>query len=46
MMDGVDFVDGIDTEKNHLLGDVHSVHNVHSVHYMDKFNLLQPPNPG
>ena len=33
MMDGVDFVDGMDTEKTHLLGDVPSVHNVHSVHW-------------
>jgi hypothetical protein len=33
-MDGADFVDGMDTEKTHLLGDVHSVHNVHSVHYL------------
>ena len=38
MMDGVDFVDGMDTEKIHVRGCVHSVHNVHSVHYLDKSN--------
>ena len=38
MMDGVDFVDGMDAEKTHLRGCVHSVHNVHFVHHSDKPN--------
>jgi hypothetical protein len=38
MMDGVDFMDDMDTEKIHLRGCVHSVHNVHSVHSLNKFN--------
>jgi len=46
MMDGVDFVDGTDTEKIHLAGCVHSVHNVHSVHCLDMFSWLQLPNLG
>jgi hypothetical protein len=46
MMDGVDFVDGMDTEKTHLPGEVHSVHNVHAVHYLDKSNWLELPNLG
>ena len=41
MMDGMDFVDDMDTEKIHLGG---CVHNVHSVHCLDKFNWLQLPN--
>ena len=48
-MGGVDFVDGMDTEKAHLPGDAHSVHNVHSVHsvhYLDKSNWLKSPNLG
>jgi len=32
MMDGMDLVDDVDTEKIHLRGCVHSVHNVHNVH--------------
>jgi hypothetical protein len=43
MMDGVDFVDDMDTEKTHLRGYVHSVHNVH---YSDKSNWLKLPNLG
>jgi len=37
MMDGVDFLDGMDTEKTHLRVYVHSVHNVHSVHCAERF---------
>jgi hypothetical protein len=29
MVDGVDFVDDVDTDKIHLKGCVHSVHSVH-----------------
>jgi hypothetical protein len=36
MMDGVDFVDGMDTEKARLRVYVHSVHNVHSVHCAER----------
>jgi len=32
MVDGVDFVDDVDTGKTHLWGCVHHVHNVRSVH--------------
>jgi hypothetical protein len=46
MMDGVDFMDDMDTEKIHLRGCVHCVHNVHFVNYLDKFSWLQLPNPG
>jgi hypothetical protein len=46
MVDGMDLVDDVDTEKIHLRGCVHSVHNVHSVHCLDKSNWLQLPNPG
>ena len=46
MMDGVDFMDDMDTEKIHLPGRVHSVHNVHSVNYLGKFSWLQLPNLG
>ena len=46
MMDGVDLMDDMDTEKIHLRGCVHSVHNVHSVNYLDKFSWLQLPNLG
>jgi hypothetical protein len=46
MMDGVDFVDRVDTEKIHLRGCVHSVHKVHFVHYLDKLYWLQLPNLG
>ena len=45
-MDGVDFVDGMDAEKTHLVGDVHFVHNVHSVHCLGKSNRLKLPNLG
>jgi hypothetical protein len=44
VMDGMDFVDDMDTEKIHQRGCVHSVHKVHSVHYLDEFNWLQLPN--
>ncbi len=43
---GVDFVDDVDAEKDHLHRCVHFVHNVHLVHYLDKPNCLQLPNPG
>jgi hypothetical protein len=46
MVDGMDFVDDMDTEKIHVGGCVHSVHNVHSVHYLDKFSWPQLPNLG
>jgi hypothetical protein len=46
MMDGMDFVDDMDTKKTHLRGYVHSVRCVHSVHYLDKFNWLRLPNLG
>ena len=46
MMDGVDFMDDMDTEKIHLRGCVHCVRNVHFVNYSDKFSWLQLPNPG
>jgi len=46
MMDGVDFMDDMDTEKAHLRGYVHSVHSVHSVYYLDKSNRLKLPNLG
>ncbi len=46
MVDGVDFVDDVDAEKDHLPGCVHFVHNVHLVHCLDKPNWLQLPNPG
>ena len=32
MVDGMDLVDDVDTEKIHLRGCVHIVHNVHNVH--------------
>ena len=43
MMDGMDCVDDMDTEKTCLRGYVHSVHNVH---YLDKFSWLKLLNPG
>ena len=43
-MDGMDFMDDMDTEKTHLRGCVHSVHNVRTVHYLDKSNWLKLPN--
>ena len=46
MVDGVDFMDGVDDERTHLRGCVHSVHNVHSVHCLDKFIWLQLRNLG
>ncbi len=46
MVDGVDFVDDVDAEKDRLQGCVHFVHNVHFVHYLDKPNCLQLPNLG
>ncbi len=49
MMDGMDFVDDVDTEKVFLRGYVHFVHfvhNVHSVHCLGRFNGRQPPNLG
>ena len=44
MMDGLDSVDDMHTEKTHLRGYVHSVHNVHSVHYFDKSDWIKSPN--
>jgi hypothetical protein len=42
MVDGMDLVDDVDTEKIHLRGGgVHSVHNVHSVHCLNKSNWFQ-----
>jgi len=44
MKNVVDFVDGTDTEKTRLPGDVHSVHDVYSVHYLGKPDWLNWPN--
>ncbi len=46
MVDGVDFVDDVDAEKDHLPGCVHFVHKVHAVHYLDKPNWPQLPSLG
>lgn len=46
MMDGADFMDGMDIEKTHLVGDVPSVHNVHPVHYLGESSWLKWPNLG
>ncbi len=46
MVDGVDFVDDVDTEKSHLQDCVQFVRNVHLVHCSDKPNWLQLPNHG
>jgi hypothetical protein len=45
-MDGIDFMDDMDTEKTRLRGCVHFVHNVHFVHHLDKPNSLQLANSG
>ena len=46
MMDGVDLVDDVDTEKIHLRGCIHFVHNVHSVHRLEAFNWFQLSDVG
>jgi len=46
MVDRMDLVDDVDTEKIHLRGCVHSVHTVHSVHCLDKSVRLRLPNLG
>jgi hypothetical protein len=46
MMDDMNPVDDVDTEKTRLRGCVHPVHNVHSVHCLDKSNWLQLTNLG
>lgn len=46
MVDGMDFVDGVDIDKILLRGCVHPVHDVHSVRCLEKSTWLQLPNVG
>lgn len=41
MMDGVDSVDDMETDKSHVRTHVHFVRNVHSVHYLGKCNWFR-----